>query len=241
MLTQTSPAKSAVHKKTPVFIFSSPVRAITRTKTKISFFSRLNPVGWFNEFKNIKITLEEFDNKKNNMKSISRNSLILLALLFISAGLPTVVFCQSGKKKLIKSETSVYSGKKNYPAIISESDYPRATKSFTLLFPSASETSWIKEDNTLFAYFLNKGNKASATFSTRGTMNYSITLLDAASLPKNVKRKIKAMYTGYSIFCAKEIISDELTLYEVILENDTEFRVVQTASDEMIETNKVIK
>jgi hypothetical protein len=175
------------------------------------------------------------------MKSISKKSLILLVLLFISAGLPAVVFCQAGKKKLIKSETSVYAGKKNYPAIISESDYPRAIKNFTALFPSASKTSWIKGDNTLFAYFLNNGNSASASFSTGGNMNYSITMLDLASVPEKVKRKLKAGYRAYSIFCAKEIISDELKLYEVVLENDTEFRVIQTTADEMIETNKILK
>jgi hypothetical protein len=175
------------------------------------------------------------------MKSISKNPLILLVLLFVFAGLPSVVFCQSGKKKLIKSETSVYIGKKNYPAIISESDYPRATKNFAALFPSASETSWIKQDNTLFAYFLNKGNSASAAFSTLGNMNYSITMLDLASVPEKVKRKIKVAYRGYSIFCAKKIISDELKLYEVVLENVSEYRVVQTTSGEMIETNKIIK
>lgn len=62
---QTSSAKSAVRKKTPVFKFSSPVPATPRTKTKISFFSRLNPSVWFDEFKNIKITLEEFDSAKS--------------------------------------------------------------------------------------------------------------------------------------------------------------------------------
>ncbi len=164
-----------------------------------------------------------------------------MVLLFASAVLPAEVFCQSGKKRLIKSETPLDADKKNYPAVISESDYSRAVKNFTALFPSASETSWIKEDNTLFAYFLNKGNSASAVFSTRGNMNYSITLLDAASLPASVKRKIKAVYKGYSVFCTKEIISDELKMYEVVLENDTEFRVVQTTLDEMIETNKIIK
>jgi hypothetical protein len=175
------------------------------------------------------------------MKSISKNSFILLVLLFISAGLPTVVFCQAGKKKLVKSETSVYAGRKNYPAIISGSDYPKATKNFAVLFPSASKTSWAKGDNTLFAYFLNNGNSASAAFSTGGNMNYSITILDQVSVPAKVKRKIKVAYSGYSIFCAKEIISDELKLYEVVLENDIEFRIVQTTSDEMIETNKILK
>jgi hypothetical protein len=66
MLMQTSSAKSAVRKKTPVFTFSSPVAAgaENKTKNKVSFFSRFNPAAWFNEFKNIKITLEEFNYKK---------------------------------------------------------------------------------------------------------------------------------------------------------------------------------
>jgi hypothetical protein len=63
MLTQTSSAKAAVRKKTPVFTFSSPDSEIVqnKAKNKIGFFSRINPTRWFNEFKNIKITLEEFD------------------------------------------------------------------------------------------------------------------------------------------------------------------------------------
>jgi hypothetical protein len=63
MLMQTSSAKSAVRKKTPVFTISSPASEIVQNK--VGFFSRFNPVRWFNEFKNIQISLEEFDNKKS--------------------------------------------------------------------------------------------------------------------------------------------------------------------------------
>jgi hypothetical protein len=68
MLMQTSSAKSAVRKKTPVFTISSTSPEVfkNKAKNKIGFFSRFNPARWFNEFKNIKITLEEFDNKKVN-------------------------------------------------------------------------------------------------------------------------------------------------------------------------------
>jgi hypothetical protein len=72
-------------------------------------------------------------------------------------------------------------------------------------------------------------------------MNYSITNLDISSVPENLKEKIKAEYKAYSIFCAKEIINGEDKLYEMVLENDTEFRVVQIASDKITETNKIIK
>jgi hypothetical protein len=161
------------------------------------------------------------------MKSNSNKSLLLLVLIFICAGLPAVLFGQSGKNK--------------NAAIISESGYARAIKNFAKLFPVASETSWIREDKTLSAYFLNKGNKAFAVFSIYGDMNYAVTLLDAVSVPEEVKRNIKARYKTYSIFCAREIINDDLTMYEVVLENDTEFRVVQTTLDEVIETNKIIK
>jgi hypothetical protein len=64
---QTSSAKSAVRKKTPVFTISSPFSEVVqnKAKNKAGFFSRFNPARWFSEFKNIKITLEEFDNKKS--------------------------------------------------------------------------------------------------------------------------------------------------------------------------------
>jgi hypothetical protein len=171
-------------------------------------------------------------------------------ILFFYFGLLTEAFGQSNKplsfkkqrtKLLREARTSVYLGDKNHQVVILESNFPKVARKFADKFPASTKPLWIKEGATLFAYFLNSGKRAAAAFSSGGYMNYSITNLDISSVPENLKEKIKAEYKAYSIFCAKEIINGEDKLYEMVLENDTEFRVVQIASDKITETNKIIK
>ncbi|MBL7743963.1 MAG: hypothetical protein JNN00_10860 [Chitinophagaceae bacterium] len=138
-------------------------------------------------------------------------------------------------------ETPVYaSGKKEIAGIL-ESDYPKTANSFTKLFPGAKDQLWIKENNVLFACFLDNGHRTTAVFSVQGKMNYAIANINSSSLPRLVMEKIKREYSTYTIFNIKQITAFGTTVFQVVIENNCEYILIKATGDEIEEVEQLIK
>ena len=66
MPVQQSPVSVRVYKSKLSYSRSimQPMPRKEKKNRLVAFFYRINPVSWFNDFKDIKITLEEFSDKK---------------------------------------------------------------------------------------------------------------------------------------------------------------------------------
>lgn len=118
---------------------------------------------------------------------------------------------------------------------------PAIKSLFLTLFPHATAQQWSLNGSNNFVSFLNNGRKASACFSAKGKMTYSITACDAEQLPKDFSKKINKDYKAYSLFHATQISAFGETAYHAILENTTGFITLKYTSDGIEETQTVKK
>lgn len=139
------------------------------------------------------------------------------------------------------TETPVYSAAKKEIIGILESDYPKVARNFAAIFPAATDQLWIKQDNALFAYFLNHNQKVSAVFNLGGGLNYAVTNIDAQYIPATVRKEIKSNYGSYDILSTREIILNDDTCYLVVLENNYEYISIRVTGNIVEETQRVIK
>src|SRR5437868_13730782 len=107
-----------------------------------------------------------------------------------------------------------------------EQSYPKVARKFFLLFPDAVNPSWIKETGFLYVSFLINGNKATASFNTKGSMNYCISYIREENFPADLLQKVKGSYPADEIFSIKEITTEEITMHEIVLQNSEHYTVI---------------
>lgn len=120
-----------------------------------------------------------------------------------------------------------------------EQSYPRVARKFFLLFPDAVNPSWIKETDFLYVTFLNNGNKATASFRPKGSMNYCISYIKEADFPADLLQKVKGSYPADEIFSIKEIMTEEMTMHEIVLQNTQHFTVISLTPNGIAEIRKI--
>ena len=126
-------------------------------------------------------------------------------------------------------------------AEVLEQSYPKVARKFFLLFPDAINPAWIKETGFLYVTFLNYGNKATACFSPKGSMNYCISYIKEADFPADLLQKVKGTYPADEIFSIKEILTEELTMHEIVLQNSELFTVISLSPNGISEIRKIKK
>ncbi len=112
---------------------------------------------------------------------------------------------------------------------------------FSMLFPLATAPQWSQNGANNFVSFLNNGRKASACFSPKGKLNYTITACDADQLPKDFRKKISKSYKSYHLFHATQITAYGETAYQAIMENTTGFITLKYTSEGVEEIQQVKK
>ena len=165
---------------------------------------------------------------KQSIKSIP-------AIIFFSL----VLFTQSFAQDMIavnkgQSENSSHSSGESASKEIT------AARSFSALFPNATEQKWVGTTENSFVYFLNNGRKARASFNDKGAMNYVITNCSMEDLPADLSKSIKTSYAAYKIFDAIEIKAYGETAYQVVMENAASFLTLKYTVDG-VEEIKLIK
>lgn len=116
-------------------------------------------------------------------------------------------------------------------------NYPAVYKKLVKKFENVESLKYTRGNKVVYLSFTNNGHKVDACYSQAGFIRYSISYVGSL-LPEDVIEKIKNYYTAYSVFYGKCIRVNSDTIYQVILENIYEYRVVNFSNEEMEEIQK---
>lgn len=161
---------------------------------------------------------------------------VIAATFLLSLGINTLSFAQDMVAvHPVKTTTIISSDEENNPGenvVISN---------FSSLFPNASQPKWAVSGGNNFVSFLNAGRKATASFTSKGSLNYVLTSCGTENLPSGFNKSIKKYYAGYQLFNATEIKAYGETAYQAVLENATTFVTLKYTTDGMEEIQQVKK
>lgn len=114
------------------------------------------------------------------------------------------------------AEDSLAELKKNYPLVYNHLVHE---------FKYAASLHYSVEDNVLLISFTNNSQKILTVYSTAGEFKHSITDVGLA-IPTAITEQLKKEYPGFSIYYGREIRANNKNMYEVIIENKYEYRLI---------------
>ncbi len=118
---------------------------------------------------------------------------------------------------------------------------PLVSAKFSTLFPQATNQQWALNNNSSWVSFLNNGRKASASFTSKGKMNYVITDCAMEQLPGSFRKTISKEYASYNLYNAIEIKAYDAVAYQVVLENASTYITLKFTSDGIEEIQQLKK
>ncbi len=159
---------------------------------------------------------------------------IIAATFLLSIGLSSASYAQevyaSNTVKSPNASNIIIANENNSTKIIDVAD-PFIVTKFTALYPNATNVKWVSGADNFLVTFLNNGRKASASFNAKGELNYVITDCSMSQLPGDFSKSIKKDYTSYHLFNAKEITTNNSTVYQAVLENAKGFITIKYSTD----------
>lgn len=118
--------------------------------------------------------------------------------------------------------------------------YPAVYKTLLHEFGEVENIKYTAEEKVLYLSFYNNGQKVAAVYSINGHKRYSVTNI-GTTLPKMISDKLKTEYPTYSVFYGKDIRKNNETIYQVIIENNIEYRVINLRDEEIQEIKQIKK
>jgi hypothetical protein len=118
--------------------------------------------------------------------------------------------------------------------------YPAVVKMLFKEFRNAENIKYAVKDNLLYLSFKNNGQKVAAVYSMNGHNEYSISNIGTA-LPRSISDKLKVKYPAYAVFYGRNISVNSETFYQVILESEHEYKVVNLQNEEIEEISRIKK
>jgi hypothetical protein len=137
--------------------------------------------------------------------------------------------------------TPVYEGNKNNQVAVLETDFPEAATAFSKMYCAAQSSVWFKDRQSLQVYFEYGGNRVRAALTLKGDLIYAITDLTPSVIPEIISGAIRHAYPFYFVADVKQIKTENITVYRVILENNTGFITLQADEEEVIEIERMQK
>jgi len=119
-------------------------------------------------------------------------------------------------------------------------NYPAVYKKLIKKFDNVKSLKYTIGKKLIYLSFSDKENKVDACFSQAGFIRYSISYM-GTTLPETLIGKIKTVYPDYTIFYGKCIRISNETIYQVIIESNFEYRVINFSNEEMEEIKKCRK
>jgi hypothetical protein len=174
-----------------------------------------------------------------NMRTITRTLSIAAALLVftgVSANRYNTIKTLPNKNTVVvqqnpAQEDSLNSLRKNFPVVY---------KKLIRQFMHVQNLSYAVKGNLLSVVFMHEKNKITLVLSKKGRRFYSIDNLDTG-LPTAILEKIKAEYPSYAVFYKRKIRTKLEIIYQVIIEDSHEYKVIIFCGDEMLEQQQVKK
>jgi hypothetical protein len=129
------------------------------------------------------------------------------------------------------AEDSLAELKKNYPLVYNH---------LVLEFKSAASFNYSVEGNVVLISFTNNSQKILAVYSTEGEFRHSITDIGLA-IPNPITEQLKKEYPDFSIYYGREIRVNDKNMYQVVIENKYEYRLINFIDAEMEEVKRLKK
>ena len=113
----------------------------------------------------------------------------------------------------------------------------RAVRDFRKHYPTISDPVWISSPKGYVARFFEDNIQTSVTYSPSGKWQNSIKRYEEASLPKDIRKRIKPVYYDYLIVIVYEIQWDKLQepVFYIHLQDEITYKIVEVSCDDMRE------
>ena len=112
---------------------------------------------------------------------------------------------------------------------------PAIATKFSALFPSAVDVKWAQIKNDFWVSFTYNGQKSTASFAPKASLNYLITGCNLDQLPTSLTKAIKSDYDEYQVFSAVKIEAHDAVAYQVVLENQSNYVTLKYTPGEVEE------
>ncbi len=121
---------------------------------------------------------------------------------------------------LLVSVSLLYAGTEN-----------KMEKLFKETFPTASNASWIKDDNGYMVSFTQNGTLTRVSYTNGGKFVSSLRYYQGKDLPTNILLAVKSKYKGKDIFGVTEYTSTNEVIYYIKLYDGENYYSVKALSD----------
>ena len=102
----------------------------------------------------------------------------------------------------------------------------KVLNNFSASFPRADSVQWYDGDNEFNVHFVNNGIRCRAWYDSEGNVKKCIRYYDARHLPPMVISNLKKKFPRLSIFGVTEYTTAEEFVYQVTLEDDKKWYMV---------------
>lgn len=119
-------------------------------------------------------------------------------------------------------------------------NYPAVYLKLVTAFQNIEALHYTVDGKALHITLTSNRNKILTVYSPDGKIRYSITNLGLA-LPALITEQLKNEYPGFSVYYGKDIRINNKTMYQVIIENKKEYRVINFLDAEMEEVKRLKK
>ena len=126
------------------------------------------------------------------------------------------------------------------PLLLLQKNYPVVYKNLLQEFNKVESLNYTLKGDELHISFSKNKNNVFTVYSIDGKFKCSIENMGLA-LPTDITEQLKKHYPAYSIFNGKNIKINNKTMYEVIIETENEYRVINFYDTEMEEIKSLKK
>lgn len=121
-----------------------------------------------------------------------------------------------------------------------QKNYPPVYNHLLNEFKHVKELHYSVKGNTLFISFTSDEHKILSVYSASGRFRHSIADIGIA-LPHLITEQLKKEYPAYSVCYGKEIRAHNQNTYQVLIENKSEYRLINFFDTEMEEVKRLKK
>lgn len=113
----------------------------------------------------------------------------------------------------------------------------RAVRDFKKHYPTIPDPAWISSPKGYIAKFVEDNMLTSVTYSPSGKWQNSVKRYEEASLPKEIRKRIKPVYYDYLIVIVYEMQWDrrQEPVFYIHLQDEVNYKIVEVSYDDMRE------
>jgi len=117
----------------------------------------------------------------------------------------------------------------------------KAIRHFIMTYTNAEDEKWYKMSDGFIASFTKDSVQKKAIYDLKGGWRCTLSALNEAQMPADIKDEVKSAYPGFDILIAYEINTEPASAYIIKIESNTKIKILQIVNGEIEETGDYIK